>query len=366
MKRIEIPAYNVGLVFSRKGEYKRSLTAGKYWIGLFDQVMIYDKTRPFYAPVELNILLQDKQLAKRLIVVEVKDNEIALQYENGNFKQVLEAGRYAFWKGIMKYDFKVINLNDLEVDGTLDKAILQKPEVLRYMRVFFVEPYEKAMLMVDGDFVKQLETGTYRFWKNANEVKILSADMRKRQMEITGQELLTKDKAALRINFDAQFKVTDVEKALLENKDYEKQIYVQMQLALRAFIGTLTLDELLANKEAVGKYVLDQVAEKSQILGVEVLNAGVKDIILPGDMKDIMNQVLIAQKQAQANSIMRREETAATRNLLNTAKLMEDNEMLLKLKEMEYVERIAEKIGEINVSGKSQIVDQLSEIFVNK
>jgi len=72
---------------------------------------------------------------------------------------------------------------------------------------------------------------------------------------------------------------------------------------------------------------------------------------------------LIAQKKAQANVITRREETASTRSLLNTAKLMEDNTMLFKLKEMEYVEKIADKIGEISVSGSGNIVEQLKTIF---
>ena len=73
--------------------------------------------------------------------------------------------------------------------------------------------------------------------------------------------------------------------------------------------------------------------------------------------------MLVAQKKAQANNITRREETASTRNLLNTAKLMEDNNMLFKLKEMEYVEKIAEKIGEITVSGGVQVIDQLKGLF---
>jgi hypothetical protein len=79
-----------------------------------------------------------------------------------------------------------------------------------------------------------------------------------------------------------------------------------------------------------------------------------------------MNQVLVAQKKAEANVIMRREETASTRSLLNTAKLMEENSMLFKLKEMEYVEKIADKINSISLSGGNQIVDQLKEIFVPK
>jgi regulator of protease activity HflC (stomatin/prohibitin superfamily) len=132
-------------------------------------------------------------------------------------------------------------------------------------------------------------------------------------------------------------------------------------------VGTYTLDELLENKESIAKAVLEEVKEEAINLGVEVFNTGIRDVILPGDMKEIMNQVLVAQKKAQANVITRREETASTRSLLNTAKLMEDNDMLFKLKEMEYVEKIADKIGEISISGNGGVVKQLKDIFsVNK
>jgi len=100
------------------------------------------------------------------------------------------------------------------------------------------------------------------------------------------------------------------------------------------------------------------------VLGIEVSGFGIRDIILPGDVKEIMNQVLIAEKKAQANMIMRREETASTRSLMNTAKLMEDNVMLWKLKEMEYVEKIADKISNISVSGNGVLIEQLKQIFV--
>ena len=123
------------------------------------------------------------------------------------------------------------------------------------------------------------------------------------------------------------------------------------------------LDELLENKESIVKAVFEDVAKSTDKLGVKVINCGMRDVILTGDMKEIMNQVLVAQKRAQANIITRREETASTRSLLNTAKLMEDNEMLFKLKEMEYVEKIAEKVGEISVSGNGNMVKQLKEIF---
>jgi len=184
------------------------------------------------------------------------------------------------------------------------------------------------------------------------------------QLEINGQEILTKDKAALRLNGFAQYKVVDVEKALLENKEYEKQLYVAFQFSLREYVAGLGFDELLERKESVAAYVQDAVKANAAALGVEVYGFGIRDIVLPGDVKDIMNKVLVAEKTAQANTILRREETAGTRNMLNTAKLMEDNKMLWKLKEMEYVEKIAEKISNISVSGNGALIEQLKGIFL--
>jgi regulator of protease activity HflC (stomatin/prohibitin superfamily) len=183
-------------------------------------------------------------------------------------------------------------------------------------------------------------------------------------LEVAGQEILSKDKAQIRINFTLQYQIVDIVKALLDNKEYEKQLYSLMQLTLRSYIGQMTLDELMERKTEIQGYVLENTLPQVAGLGITLLTCGVKDVILPGDVRDIMNQVLIAEKRAQANSIMRREETASTRSLLNTAKLMEENSMLFKLKEMEYVEKIAEKINTISVSGNGQIVDQLKQLFV--
>ena len=96
---------------------------------------------------------------------------------------------------------------------------------------------------------------------------------------------------------------------------------------------------------------------------VEFLNAGIKDIILPGEIRDILNTVLIAEKKAQANVIARREEVASTRSLLNTAKLMDENKTLYKLKEMECLERICTQVGNINVAGSGTLLEQLNNLM---
>jgi len=365
MKKVKVNAYQVGLVF-KDGVYQRMLTTGKYWFWGNEKVMLFDIMKPFYAPIELNILLQDEALANILQVVDVKDNEIVLQFENGLLKQVLTAGRYTFWKSAIQYDFIRADNSKIDIAENIDRPVLMNKLMAPYVRSVSVESYEKAVLFVDGNYVKVLDSGIYYWWKNNIVINVARADSRLQQLEINGQEILTKDKAALRINAWAQYKVTDIQKAVLANKDYDKQLYVTFQLAVREYIGTFSLDELLDKKENIGPFILQSVKQNAEALGVQVSGFGIRDIILPGDVRDIMNQVLIAEKKAQANIIMRREETASTRSLLNTAKLMEDNAMLFKLKEMEYVEKIADKINSISVSGNGMLIEQLKQIFVKQ
>ncbi len=363
MKRIRINVGKIGLLI-KKGDYKRVLTEGTYWIGLNESVVICDMARQFYPSIDLNVLLRDEELKERLEVVEVGDDEIAFQYENGNFKVLLKPGRYAFWKGLVDYTFIKADLSKIEITEDIKLLALKQPELVPYVRICKIDSFENGVLFVDNKMDRILTPGEYYFWKNAIDVKVSKVDLRQQQLEVSGQEILTKDKAALRISFFAQYKVVDVNKAVVENKDYEKQLYLLMQFALREYVGTMTFDELLENKESISAYVSNYLKAPAEDLGVEIKGCGVRDIILPGEMKEIMNQVLIAQKQAQANVITRREETASTRSLLNTAKLMEENEMLFKLKEMEYVEKIADKIGEITLAGNGQILDQLKGIFI--
>lgn len=363
MKRVRINAGTVGLVF-KNGAYVRVLTKGTHWIGWNCKVTTYDLSQPIHVlPVALELLLEDATFKAMVHVVEVKDDELVVVTKNDRYNQVLTSGRYVFWKGFVTYEFTRVDLNKIYITEKINKAWFSNYELNKHIRVFEVAAYEKAVLLVNDVFIKMLGGGTYRFWKNDSTIKIAKVDVRVLRLEVAGQELLTKDKAAIRINFDTQYKVVDIEKAVLENKDFEKQLYVALQLALRTYVGTYTLDELLENKTEIAKAVFEDTKTAATKLGVSILNCGIRDVILTGEMKDIMNQVLVAQKKAQANVISRREETASTRSLLNTAKLMEENEMLYKLKEMEFVETIADKIGEITVSGNGGMVSQLKEIF---
>ncbi|HRI00497.1 MAG TPA: slipin family protein [Saprospiraceae bacterium] len=157
--------------------------------------------------------------------------------------------------------------------------------------------------------------------------------------------------------------MVDFNKAVIQVKDLEKRIYTMLQMAIRESLSALSLDELLTKKSELGREIMSKLNTNCELIGIELSEAGLKDIILPGDMREIMNQVLLAEKRAQANIITRREETASTRSLLNTARLMEENEMLWKLKEMEFLERVTDRVSNLSVSGNGNILNQLREIF---
>ncbi len=362
IKNIQIKAYERGLVF-KNGNLIDILKEGSFWIFGNKSVEIYDMKYSFKSNTYLTLLLKNEGLKAMLELVEVKDGEIVLVYENGIFKEVLNVGQYAFWKGVFNREFQKIDLTKVEITENISKTILENTKLKSFVRKFVITNQYKGLLLIDGKLDRVLEAGTYYFWNNEISIDVKAIDTRMQQMEIAGQELLTKDKAMLRINFYVRFQVENIVKALTENKEYDKQLYILMQLALREFVGALTLDELLVKKDSVGKEILQNLGSKAEDLGLKAADAGIRDVILTGEMKEIMNQVLIAEKKAQANTIMRREETASTRSLLNTAKLMEENEVLWKLKEMEYMEKIADKIGDITVSGNQNIVSQLKEIF---
>ena len=361
MKKVRVNINQIGLVL-KNDDFVKILTTGVYWFWRNESVFVYEKGNMFIAPVDINLLLQHQDVLEALEIVEIGDNEIVLQFEDNVFKTVLTAGRYTYWKGLRNYRFEKYDISKIDIDTVFDRQLLTR--LSNYVRTYTIESYENGLLIVDGKFVKILEAGTYYWWKNAISIQIAKTDIRQLQLEVSGQEILTKDKATLRLNFYVQYQVVDIEKALFRNKEYEKQLYILMQFALREYVGGFSLDELLDKKDLISEFVIKNASEKVADLGIELKNAGIRDIILTGEMKDIMNQVLVAEKKAQANIIMRREETASMRSLLNTAKLMEENETLWKLKEMEYVEKIADKINTISVSGNGQILDQLKQIFV--
>lgn len=357
-----------GLLFE-KGSYVKHLSPGKYNIGHFgEKEILIMKLNESFKPEgwDINIFLNDEDLTKELSLININDNEIVLHYIDNKFSEILLSGKYAFWNILSKHKFITIDTNNPIISDEVDKSILSLSQIQSFITNIDVEGHEKGLLFFNNKFQKILEPGKYYFWNGPITANAQLVDMRQQQLDMTGQEIMTLDKVALRLNFVCHYKITNPYKIVIEIKDYSEQIYIVLQLILREYIGSLTLDELLRKKEEIGEFVLSRLRKKQDDFGIEFVFVGVKDIILPGEIKDILNKVLIAQKEAQANVITRREETASTRSLLNTAKLMDENKTLFKLKEMEFLEKIADKIGTISINGAGSILEQLNKLLNNK
>jgi regulator of protease activity HflC (stomatin/prohibitin superfamily) len=287
--------------------------------------------------------------------------EVGLRFENGVLAEVLAPNtRRGYWKGYINVRFEKLNIaTDFRVANELVAQLVElagagfKAKVTGAAGVYGVQVPEAnvGLLFVDGKRTLTLDPGLYGFWRFGRDVRVEFVDLRLQVLDVAGQEILTKDKVSLRVNLTAGYRFSDVLTAFSKQAKPVDFLYKELQFGLRAAVGTRTLDELLENKTVIDDVVNEHIKRRVVGFGLEVESVGVKDIILPGEMKTILAKVLEAEKAAQANVIRRREETAATRSLLNTAKVMEDSPIALRLKELETLEKVTEKIDKISVFG---------------
>lgn len=351
-----------GLLFEN-GRYVKMLSPGKYRTfgsrKTIEVVSTEHKLESDFCPLE--VLLRDSQVAAQTVTVEATNEEVLLHFVNGQFYEILPAGKYAFWNENARHEFQIVKISQPEVSEEVPRYIFSRIPSSYFTRLEVGE-HQKARLYYDQKFVKLLDTGVYFFWKNSVRVSADFIETRLQQMTITGQEILSRDKVALRISVVCTYRVTDYIRAFTGTEDYQEYVHVMIQMALREYVGKHTLDEILEGREEMSQLVLAKLKENAGSMYVEFTQAGVRDIILPGEIRQIMNMVLMAEKKAQANVIARREEVASTRSLLNTAKMMDENKTLYRLKELEYLERICEKVDSIRVSGSGDLLAQLAAL----
>lgn len=285
---------------------------------------------------------------------QLSDTEIGLVRHNNKVIDVRGSGQSLMYLKVARVEVEILGIRDqFELTPEQYDALRTADVAVRSYAIDEIEvpEYHLGMLFIDGALSRVLPAGRYAFWKFGRSYRVKLTDQRLQTLEVSGQEILTRDKVALRLNLTAGYRVTDVLEATSRFADIEQYLYRELQLGLRAAVGTRSLDELLEDKGVLDAVVTQHIRSRTEGLGIVMESLGVKDIILPGEMKTILAQVVQAEKSAQANVIRRREETAATRSLLNTAKVMEDNPVALRLKELETLERVTEKIDNISVYG---------------
>jgi regulator of protease activity HflC (stomatin/prohibitin superfamily) len=186
-----------------------------------------------------------------------------------------------------------------------------------YDREVFIKETHRGLWYEDGVLVKVLGAGRYetprssRFpkfrrllgLKRKPKVEIVLVDVRARDLTIKGQEILTADKVAIRVSILVQFAVVDPKAALHAVADHEDRLYSDVQMAARRSLASMALEEILTNRTRLSDDILRDVKESATTYGVAISRADVKDLIFPGNLQEIMNRVLAAERMSQAQLV---------------------------------------------------------------
>ena len=365
-KRLVIGDAERGLVY-RNRRFERVLAPGVHRLFAWrDQmeVVVHDIRKPEYSGQDADALVatMGARLAETFVLADIGTDEVGLVSKNGKLEDVLPPGlRKLYWRGLVPVEVRKVLLADgLRIDADTTRRLRQLG-VLNKIAVVLDVPAESAgLVFIDNQLVQVVDAGSYAFWNFQKNVMAEVVELRVQSMEVSGQELLTRDKVSLRVNLAASMRVTDPVAARTRVAKYGDHLYRERQYGLRKAVAARTLDELLGDKATLDAEIFAYVRGRVQELGIEVLGVGIKDVILPGEMREILNGVVQAEKQAQANVIRRREEANATRSLLNTAKLVEGSPVLMRLKELEALEKVTEKIDKLTVfDGLDGVIRQL-------
>ena len=279
--------------------------------------------------------------------VNVERRQRGVLFKDSRPVAYLRPGVHRYWTLDPTVELRLYSVD--EPMPELDDELLRVIPGSEYARKL-IEPHERGLLMVRGSLRAVLEPGQHAVWSYADApARIQSIDMRTQQVALAAQELMTRDKVTLRLSLVAEYAVSDPVLVTTAVGDVRDAVYLLVQLAARDYVASVTLDQLLEGRESMTQYLEAQVLSKAARFGVRVERLGVKDVVLPGEMKALLNRVIEAEKEAAANVILRREEAAATRLLANTARIMNEEPVLMRLKELETLKEMANRIDEVRI-----------------
>ncbi len=360
----------------QQGEFKRILSPGKHYLFLFDataRIILCDWVeQPVLRHPLLSFWWQYEKVKLDPFVeyVETRPEEFALVMMNGRIADILPPGtQAAVWRDSQStLDIQPL-AEVMPMSEALRRKMLAAPAALqqklaRQLFAVSVGKYQQAILYINGVPEALLGVGEYRYWQFHQRYDALLVETRMQNLEVSGQELLTKDKVMLRVNLSANYQLTDPMAAHAAMVNPGAHLYQLLQFGLRAVVGGLRLEAILEEKLAIQDEVATYVRSRLPAHGLALLDVGIKDIILPGEMRTLLAKVLEAEKTAEANIIARREETAATRSFINTAKVLAENPTAMRLKEMELLEKISSNIEHLSViGGLEKVFQQLPNLL---
>jgi regulator of protease activity HflC (stomatin/prohibitin superfamily) len=362
---VTVHSHEKGLFFKDK-EFKGLLGKGRHWF--FDpsnavQVNVVSQRAPWLCHEALDLIVKSGALGDEAMVLDLKDYERALVWIDGRFDRILGPGLHALWSKFKEVRTEVIDARSVRFSHKDMNTILASASSAEQLDNIVVEEGNAAVYFKDGEYVQTLGPGRYLFWKQLGKVRVHHVDLRETVLDVGGQEIMTRDKVTLRLNAQLTYQVTNPHRSVTSIENLSQSLYRETQLALRAIIGAYELDELLEGKDRLAGETEQALLRRAPEFGVRIIGVGVRDLILPGEMKDLLNKVIEARKVAEANLIGRREETAAMRSQANTAKLLENNPTLMRLRELEVLEKVAGSSELKVVLGEKGLADRVVNLL---
>ena len=362
--RYKVQPDQIGLLFKDR-QFKNIVESGSYWqpnfLGRWKVEKVSLRTPVFTHP-RLRDMVKADAFKGIGMVLDLRDYQRALVWIDGRFSQILPAGLFVIWTQLSEVRVEVVDARKIRFDHE-EISMISQANSSELLQLVSISRDHAGVLYLDGRYDSTLEPGRYAFWKKMAEVFIDHVDLREQAIDVNGQDLMTSDKVTLRINAIVTYRVSDPRRAVAASDNVHQALYRAAQLALRVIVGQHELDEFLDDKQQIADEAFAQLRDRAAELGLTIIGLGVRDVILPGDMKDLMNKVIEARKAAEANLISRREETAAIRSQANTAKLLDASPTLMRLRELEVLEKVAESSNlQVVLGDREGLTDRVRQL----
>jgi len=362
---LKVRANERGLLF-RDGAFDRALAPGWHLLVAPFAKLVVDRVsvrEQWLRHQEIEAIVRSGKLGDDLLASDLKDHERAVVSIDGRITAVIDSGVRGLWQVDRSVKVEVVDARQQPFVHADLAVVLAAPGASALLETAVVPAGWAGLLFQDGRLLARLEPGVHAFWKGEGKMQVLSLDLREQTLDISGQEIMTADRVTLRLNALVGFRLVDPVKAATEVDDFRQALYRLAQLALRAIVGSRDLDALLADKDGLVAELRERITPGAEALGLELKGVGIRDVILPGEMKEILNRVIEAQKAAEVQLVTRREETAAIRSQANTARIFESNPTLMRLRELEVLEKVAAKANLSVVLGDGGLSDRVMKLL---
>lgn len=180
-----------------------------------------------------------------------------------------------------------------------------------------IDEYEKGIKFTRGKYSKTLEPGWHVVWPIFQSLKKI--DIRVKVIDVPEQDTITKDNISIKINAVIYYNIFDAKKAVLSVEKYAYAVSQLAQTTMRNIVGSVTLDELLTERDSISANICSIVDKATDAWGVKIENVELKDVALPEEMKRVMAKVAEAEREKLAVITKASGELEASRNLAEAA-----------------------------------------------